>query len=92
MKTKFKSVTVRLDEDEDGGLSTYSEDLPGLIMVGERPEEIGPAMEMCIKALIEYEGVSVISIHRSEWRFAKTNETMFGPGHVTYLVEVPEAA
>lgn len=44
-------ATVKIYERPDGGLSAFSDDLPGLILSGSRPEEVGACIVPAIYAL-----------------------------------------
>ncbi|MCC6736793.1 MAG: hypothetical protein IT534_11800 [Bauldia sp.] len=58
----YTTVSVSLDDREDGGLNVYSDSLPGLILSGPDKERVASMIAPAIKTLFENRGLSVVRV------------------------------
>ncbi|MGV8839800.1 MAG: hypothetical protein ACWA6X_05795 [Bauldia sp.] len=58
----YTTVTVSLDDREDGGLNVYSDSLPGLILSGPDREQVASMIAPAIKTLFESHGIRVVLV------------------------------
>jgi hypothetical protein len=63
---RFATVTVSLQDREDGGLRVFSDDLPGLILSGPEKKDVIKGIVPAITAILNHSGLKDFSVHPSK--------------------------
>ena len=58
----FSTLTVKLSDREDGGVSVSCVDLPGLILSGANKGGVVAAIPTAVSGLLRFRGVDVVSV------------------------------
>jgi hypothetical protein len=90
-------VTVTFSDREGGGLSIYSDDLPGLILSGDNHDAVAKKIVPAIRALFEYKGFSKIKVMAAKpiseiLRTVRPSDVDLHVQHEQFVVEIHEAA
>lgn len=62
----FSTLTVKLSNREDGGVSVSCSDLPGLILSGASKVGVVAAIPAAVSGLLRYRGIDVVSVKHAK--------------------------
>jgi len=65
-QSEFLTLTVSLEDREDGGVRVSSTELPGLVLSGADKQSVVEAIAPAIKALLEHGGLTIFEVHHSK--------------------------
>lgn len=63
---EFTTITVALEDREDGGLRVFSDDLPGLILSGPHRQKVIETIVPAMTAILEHLGFVDFQIHHTK--------------------------
>lgn len=90
-------ITVTLQDREGGGLSVFSDDLPGLILSGSDRTKVAAAIIPAIKAIFKHKGFKKVIVRPAKpigqvLQSASPRDMDVHVQTEQFVVELPEAA